>query len=439
VSLLRIRSGVAVMCIFVAAAVAAAQTRKLSPKDLPPSAFKLISIKATGSKRCKPEDVVAASGLQIGQTASEDDFKQAVRLLGETGAFGDLLYTFQYSPEGTKLELQVQDTEKFVPVRFDNLVWFSDQELLDKLHAQVPLFQGELPMSGNLADQVSEALQALLIQKNVSGQADYMRAAHEDGPIEAFIFSATGPQIHIRNLTFSGAGPAELPVLETLANKLQGADYVRSVLRVQEDKNFLPVYLERGYLKAAFGDAQAKVVQDSPKETQVDVTFTVDPGVQYKLTEVELSGSKSFTAEVLRPLIHLKLNQPANGVELESDVEEIKKLYGTRGYMAASIRSDPEMDDAKSTVVYRLRINEGDVYKMGDLDIQGLDSRSTARLENDWTLRGGDPYDSSYPKKFLEQAYKELALMGGWNVSMHESLDEKDKTVDVTLRFDPKS
>ncbi len=149
-------------CLSISAGLAQAP-RKLTPKDLPPSAFKLISIKTTGTKRYKSEEIIAATGLQIGQTVSEDDFKKAARLLGETGAFGDVLYSFQYSAEGTKLDLQVQDAERFVPARFDNLVWFSDQELLDQLHAQVPLFQGQLPVAGDLADQVSNALQALLI------------------------------------------------------------------------------------------------------------------------------------------------------------------------------------------------------------------------------------------------------------------------------------
>jgi outer membrane protein assembly factor BamA len=416
-----------------------AQTpRKLSPKDLPPSAFKLISVKTTGTKRYKSEEIIAASGLQIGQTVSEDDFKRAARLLGETGAFGDVLYSFQYSDDGTKLELQVQDAERFVAVRFDNVVWFSDQELLDQLHAQVPLFQGELPVAGDLADQVSNALQGLLIAHNLHGQADYIRAAHEDGPIEAFIFTVSGPQIHIRNVAFAGAGASELPVLEDAAKKLQDADFSRSRLRTQEDKNFLPLYLQRGYLKATFGDAQAKVVQDSPQETIVDVTFPVDPGRQYKLTAVDLTGNKVFPTEALRTLIHAPLNQPANAVQLDTDIEAMKKLYGTRSYMAARIQPDPEIDDANSTVKYLLKIEEGDVYSMGDLEIRGLDSRTTARLQDEWKLRGGDPYDSSYPKKFLEQADKELSLLDDWKPSVRESLDPDEKTVDVTVRFDPK-
>jgi outer membrane protein assembly factor BamA len=159
--------------LFAFLASAFAQSpRKPSPKELPPSAFKLVSIQTTGTKRYKSEEIVAASGLQIGETVSEDDFKKAARILGETGAFGDVQYSFQYSSEGTKLDLEVQDEEQFVPVRFDNLVWFSDQELFEQLHAQVPLFQGQLPAGGDLADQVSNALQALLIEHNVPGKMD---------------------------------------------------------------------------------------------------------------------------------------------------------------------------------------------------------------------------------------------------------------------------
>jgi outer membrane protein assembly factor BamA len=412
--------------------------RKLTPKELPPSAFKLISVKATGTKRYKSEEVIAASGLQIGQTVSEDDFKKAAQHLGDTGAFGDVLYSFQYSAEGTKLELQVQDAERFVPVRFDNLVWFSDQELLDQLHAQVPLFQGQLPIAGDLADEVSNALQGLLIARNLQGRVDYLRAAPEDGPIEAFVFTVAGPQIHIRNIAFAGAGTSELPLLEAATRKLQGSEFLRSILRAQEDKNLLPIYLDRGYLKAKFGDAEGKVVQDSAQETIVDVTFPVDPGRQYKLTVLEIAGYKALPAETLRALMHTQLGQPANAIQLDTDIEAMKKLYGTLGYMAVGIRPEPEMDDANSDVRYVLHVQEGDAYTMGDLEFRGLDTRTTARLEDEWKLRGGDTYDSSYAGRFLEQVNKEISLMGDWTTSVRESLNAKEKTVDVTLRFNPK-
>jgi outer membrane protein assembly factor BamA len=417
--------------LLLASLLPAQTTRK------PPSTFKLISIDVTGTKRYTPAEIIAATGLQLGQTVSEGDFKRASQQLGETGAFSDVAYTYQYSAQGTKLDLQVADSNQFIAVRFDNFVWFSDQELVQKLHRVVPLFQGQLPLAGGLIDEVSDALQALLLERKLQGRADYIRTAHQDGPIDAFVFKVTGPTIRIRNVAFTGAAPPELPLLQAAAKSLQGQEYLRSMLQIQAEKNLLPIYLARGYLKAAFADTQAKVAQENPQETIVDVEFPVDPGRQYKLTQIQWSGNTVFPAEKLQPLIRLQIAQYANAVQLGDDLEAVQKLYGTRGYLAAHIRSNPQTDDTQSTVGYQLQVHEGDVYHMGELEIQGLDARTTARLVEGWKLRGGDVYDASYPQQFLNDTNRVIPLVS-WKISVHNSLNEKDKTVDVTLRFDPK-
>ena len=136
--------------------------------------------------------------------------------------------------------------------------------------------------------------------------------------------------------------------------------------------------------------------------------------------------------------MHLQMEQPANAGQMQTDIEAVQQFYGTHGFMAVSIQPTPEMDDANSTVKYLLQINEGDVYGMGDLDIRGLDTHTTERLQNEWNLRGGDRYDSSYAKRFLDEANKEFSLLAEWTVSVRESLNRDEKTVDVSLRFDPK-
>jgi outer membrane protein assembly factor BamA len=407
-------------------------------KPLPPSAFKLISIRVSGSSHYAPAEVAAAAGLHLGQTVSESDFKKASQNLGETGVFSNVAYAFQFSPEGTKLDLEVTDGGPLVPARFENFVWLPDEELLQQLRAHVPLFHGQLPVGGGLPDQVADALEAVLIEHKVQGRIDYLRAGPAEGPIEAFVFTVASPAIHIRHVEIRGATATELPLLQAAAKSLQNHDYLRSFLRVQAEKNLVPIYLERGYLKAAFSEAQPKIVEDTPQEMLVDVTLPVNPGQQYTVSDLEISGYKAFPdSDKLRALIHQRPGQPANGIELNHDLESLKKLYGRRGYMAASIRAEPQFDDAHSAVSYVIQINEGDVYKMGELEIEGLDTRTTARLADAWKIRGGDPYDSSYAKKFLEDV-NPLLPGGQWNISMHESVEESDKSVDVTLRFDPK-
>lgn len=422
--------------LLLLATASPAQTHKTS-KELPVSAFKLISIQVSGTERYKPDDVMRASGLQLGQTVHEEEFKDAARRLADSKAFSDVAYSFEYSPEGTKLELKVKDAQHFAPARFENLVWFSDQELLEKLHAQVPLFNGQLPITGKLPDDVAEALQAMVDERKIAAQVDYVRMEHEDGPTEAFVYSVSGPRILIRDIEFSGATAGELPALEAAAKQLRGTEYVRSKLRLQEDKTLLPAFLQLGYLHAAFGDPEPMVVQNDPDETLVDVAFAVDPGAQYKLTNLEIAGNKAVAADTLRNLIQLRLGQPADAVELAKDVESMKALYGTKGYMDAAVQVQPAIDESQHTVKYVLSIKEGDIYKMGDLEIVGVDAYTKDRLQNNWTLLTGDTYNSGYTRRFVSQALAQV-LKGEWRSDIHETLDRKDKTVDVTLRFDAK-
>src|ERR1700688_1791994 len=182
--------------------------------------YKLISVKATGSKRFSQADIAAASGLPVGTIAHEEDFRKAARQLGESGAFNSIAFTFSYSAAGTKLEFQVTDADKFVPAGFTDFVWFTDEELRRKVHQHIPLFSGDLPTTGRMADQVSDVLQALLVENSIPGYVEYQRKTDKSQHLQAIDYNVAGVSIRIRHLEFPGAGGAELASLQTSAEKL---------------------------------------------------------------------------------------------------------------------------------------------------------------------------------------------------------------------------
>src|SRR5438270_1851737 len=136
------------------AAIASAQAG--ASGQMPASARNLIAVKVTGTKRFAQADVIAASGLRIGIPAGEDDFKRAARRLGDSGVFSDIAYSYSYSSAGTRLEFQVTDADKFLPARFEDFVWFGDEELRQKVKDHIRLFNGDLPVAGRLPDEVSD-------------------------------------------------------------------------------------------------------------------------------------------------------------------------------------------------------------------------------------------------------------------------------------------
>ena len=122
-------------------------------------------------------------------------------------------------------------------------------------------------------------------------------------------------------------------------------------------------------------------------------------------------------------------------MRLLRDIESVSKLYRSRGYMMVQIKPNAQFDEEKSTVRYDLNVTEGDLYKMGELEIAGLDTQAKARMLAAWTLREGQPYNADYPKKYLDDTRNLIPRGVQWAISIHETPDAKDKTVDVEIRF----
>ena len=415
--------------------------------QMPASARQLIAITVIGSKRFPESAIAAATGLQMGTAVNDDDFKKAARRLGDMGVFTEIAYTFSYSSAGTKLELHVSDADKFLPAHFEDFVWFSDAELLKRIKEHAPLFDGELPMFGRLADQVSDVLQAMLVENSIPGHVEYLRVGKPDGPVESINFHVTDVLIQVRHIEFTGAAASEVPALEEAGEKLPDHEYSRSRLNLLVQKQLLPVYYARGYLKASFGEPQPKVVklpaaetEDGPRnQTVVDVTFAVTPGEQYKLKSLEWSGNREFPTETLQKMVRAEPGQPANTIRLSDNLKDIQKLYGSRGFMTTTIKPDAEFDDAAGTVVLRLEVKEGAVYHMGELEFRGLDNSLTAKLRAAWKIRPGEVYDATYLSEYLPAAQKLLPVNLDWEVAPHVTANVRDKTVDVDLIYSVKA
>lgn len=428
---------------------AVGQTTSQKPlSQMSASARQLVGIKVTGSKRYPEATIAAATGLQLGAVVGDDDFKKAARRLGDTGVFTDIAYKFSYSSAGTKLELQVTDALKFVPAHFEDFVWFSDEELLARIKEHDPLFNGELPVAGRLSDHVSDVLQAMLVEKGIPGHVEYAPFANKNGPIEAINFKVSDVLIRIRNFEFEGVGENEQTALVAAGKRLADREYSRLRLASLVQRQFLPIFNSRGFLKANFSDPQPKVVkvsagdasEEGPRnQTVVDVIYTVTPGLRYVLKTLEWSGNHEFTSQELQKLLHAKAGEPANTVRLTEDLKQIQTLYGSRGFITAAIKVDAEFDDDNSTAILHLGVNEGFAYHMGELEFRGLDNSLMAKLRAAWKLRPGDVYDATYLSEYLPAAQKMLPPALDWEVAPHVTANLRDKSVDVDIIYSVKA
>ena len=180
--------------------------------------------------------------------------------------------------------------------------------------------------------------------------------------------------------------------------------------------------------------------EDGPRnQTVVDVTFAVTPGIPYKLKSLEWSGNRELSTETLQKMVRAEVGQTADTVRIGDNLKDIQKLYGSRGYVTATIKPDAEFDDAAGMVVLHMDVKEGAVYHMGELEFRGLDNSLTAKLRAAWKIRPGEVYDATYLSEYLPEAQKLLPPSLDWEVASHVTANVRDKSVDVDLIYSVKA
>jgi len=192
-------------------------------------------------------------------------------------------------------------------------------------------------------------------------------------------------------------------------------------------------------------NANAGGESSDPKEDEkedanlvrVDVHLPVTPGAQFRLRSVDWNGNHAIPATELGTLVSVPPGEIADLPRLRLGLEQVAKLYGTRGYLKLQQKLVPHLDPAAKTAGFTVQISEGNVYHFGELTIEGVDSKTAERLRERWSLRQGEPFDASYEIKFMKET-RTLLPQGRWS-SAEAHLDESDKTVDVVLRYTPAS
>ncbi len=420
------------LCIFLFSSICIgqAQSGPQPGSSAAPPSYTLSKVSATGSKLFAETDIVKACGLKTGSKVTGDDLTQAGNRLAELGVFTTVSYRF----DGRVATYLVVDAEQLVPATFENFIWFSDAELVQRVHGAVPLFSGAVPQTGTLSDQVAAALDSILKDKNIQGHvvAAPVPAA---GPASAMQFRIEGVDVKIAEIDFPGAAPERMPFLQTAIKNILGASYLQSSTPAGIKKRAQAVYGKLGFLKAQFDAPKLAIIKDDPAAPGISVQLPVLEGPQYSFAGADWSGNTAISSVELAKLIALKPGSPADTSQLAESIAAAKGLYGTKGYMYAQVKSTATIDPERRAAVFHLSIDEGPLYHMGKLELQNLDAQQEALMRKVWEMREGNVYDSSYAKTFLKKHPHELPALNGWAALYVQTIHDDTQVVDLSLNF----
>ena len=289
-----------------------------------------------------------------------------------------------------------------------------------------------------MLDLIAAQLVALLAARGIYAQVQYSPQGALGGPVQSMQFREIGVPLPVRRIEFTGASKVDQALLQEAARPLMDMDLDPSYIRGFSQGGVGAVYRQRGYLRAQFGDPVPHLMTGDPTPNAVAVVIPVSEGEQYRLKEIAWSGESVIPYAELEKTLHAPVGSPLNAVQLEQDVLALNLLFHPKGYLMADARSKAILDDATHLAIYQIQIRQGDLYRLGKLEIAGLDEALADSLEQRCRLRPGDPYDSTYFNRFLKEVGRQLpASSSGWKLNTVPTIHADTKTVDVRLVFTP--
>jgi outer membrane protein assembly factor BamA len=369
-------------------------------------ATKIGSIRVSGQRRFSAEQVIAATGVKLGQVFTARDLDVAAERLGKSGAFQEVKYS--YVPQGGQIsvEFKVVEAPKFRECVFDNFVWLTKDEIQAGLKKDVPLYIGVAPETGDLLDEIARALEKLSQARGITVQVTRNIEQPRIGdPNWSHLYAAEGASVKVQSLRFTGNLTLNPNDLQKEAARLIGRDYSEFQSSLFGSKTIVPFYQERGYLQAKVDTPAAVVLShaEGSNEFAVEVVYPVTEGNVYRWTPAEWSGNQVMAAAALEATTGMKTNDVANAKKIDEGWEAVKKIYSKNGYIEAALLPEPVFEEESRRVHYRVSMKEGPQYHMGNFEVIGASQAAADRLKNSWRLKAGAIFDASYPGEFLQK------------------------------------
>jgi len=395
-----------------------------------------------GLKRLTRDQVVAVSGLKVGQVVDAQVLDTAAGELLKTGLFRKLSYRVHNSPNNQAIvTFQVEESAVSLPVVFENFVWFSDEEIVAAIRKDVLYFNGTSPASGETPDKIAAALQHLLSEKHITGQVDYLPYVSKDK--QELLFTVKGARIPLCSLHFPGASAVPEADLVKASQALFKTDYSKKDIATFAPLNLQPLYRHRGYLRAEFQPPGATLETSAQCSGGVNVTIPVTEGPSYRWAKSIWEGNDKLSVEDLAMALGMNPGDIADGVKIDAGLKNVAKAYAQRGYLTTTVNESAEYDDAASLVTYHFNINEGPRYFMGNLIITGVTPAEADELKSKWTLGANAVYDQSYLDQFRQGPLRDfiraktqrLRIGARPDVEVSERPDAQKSSVDVVIAF----
>jgi hypothetical protein len=190
---------------------------------------------------------------------------------------------------------------------------------------------------------------------------------------------------------------------------------------------------DQGYFKIDLTARALSIGGDSNHERFLVAVHVINEGPQFHLGDIQFTGGTAITEAELRQAFPLREGEFFNVARVREGLVVLTKLYGSLGYIDFTAVPETEIDENLQRISLVMRLDEQKQFRIGAVEIRGLDPSLEARLRS--IIVPGEIVNMDPITAFLKENRSAQPPRGLDNLGMRR--DVRTGIVDVT--FDPRS
>ena len=150
------------------------------------------------------------------------------------------------------------------------------------------------------------------------------------------------------------------------------------------------LYQDSGYLDAGI---KGQTVELAPSRKHLYVTVEVKEGEQYRVGAITFAGNAIIDNASLSRELTMLSGEPYSPAGQERNVDAIYNAYARLGRIRTAVTCDPLVDPEARTVSLAYKVNEGEPYRLGRIDVTGNTITRDKVIRREFKLEPGDVFD----------------------------------------------